>query len=185
MEKYRDIITMTKKLQQRCPLNYSLLRAFVSLDYCQSMKDKHSAMTHFRTVMKEGSLLTVQQCDLAEQEFMRPSEEETATLKQFISNESRLDEFYHSLIANIIQTILMFGKSQKSALFFLTDRRLLKEVFQSTKTCFSPTCDIRTQIIFRYVVMHECRVVRFRSHRTIFCSIAGKSRFESRFAILN
>ena len=100
MEKYRDIITMTKKLQQRCPLNYSLLRAFVSLDSCQSMKDKHSAMTHFRTVMKEGSLLTVQQCDLAEQEFIRPSEEETATLKQFISNESRLDEFYHSLIAN-------------------------------------------------------------------------------------
>lgn len=138
--------SIIKKLQDRCPLKYSLVRALVSIDPQQIVRDKITTTTQFETVTKkfaEGRLLTNHQCDSAQQQYRRFVDDKMPELKKFDSEKDRLDEFYHTLMSDIgiynhlwdvVQRILVVshGQAVVERGFSVNDDMLLQNMKQPT-----------------------------------------------------
>ena len=118
------VVAVIGKLQQRCPLKYSLVRSLISLDPQQIAKDKQNAIRQFKVLVSkflEGSLISAARCDSAEREYRSLVEEEMPIMKSLNPRIAWINSFLTSWVTS--RVIQMFGRSWKCALFYRMVKR--------------------------------------------------------------
>ena len=129
---FNACLTMLKaivcKLQDRCPLKYSLLRSLKSLDPQVWARNDNSSQRSFQTLTQKlvaTKRKAVDICDMAERQYAQVArdQQKNAELQGFDPKSGRLDEFYYRMFAGkeewkelyqIIQLVLTLSHGQAS-----------------------------------------------------------------------
>ena len=97
------LCAIVTKLQERCPLKYSLLRALQAFDPAMMAEHAESVRTSFQTITKKlvaAKLRSAEQCDAAERQLGRLLREKEDILKSYDAKNQRLDEFFYTMLAD-------------------------------------------------------------------------------------
>ena len=95
-------VAVVTKLQERCPLKYSFLRAFKTFNPSLMVEHPAASSTALQTVTTKlvaAKQRTPDDCDAAELQYKKLIREEKERLESFDPNAQRLDEFYYDLLS--------------------------------------------------------------------------------------
>lgn len=104
----RMLQAVVEKLQERCPLKYSFLRALKAFDPKVMTEDVDNAKFAFQTVTKKlvsTRICTTDLCDAAERQYSRLVRDEKDHLRGFDPKEARLDEFFYNTLNSKVEYI--------------------------------------------------------------------------------
>jgi hypothetical protein len=141
-ECFQMMCALVSKIQERCPLKYSIVRAFAALDPQIITDNNDAAVAKFSIITKKlvvARIKTSGQCDKAEREFRRMIREKADIFKNYDPKDERLDEFCHGLLDdkeefrelwNIVQLIMVLSHGQATVErgFSVNDDMLLPNI---------------------------------------------------------
>ena len=110
---------LVAKIQERCPLKHSFVRALKALDPIVMNLDPISVKTSFSNVTRKlvsTKIRTAAQCDLAERQYSQMLRCKKEELNQFNQKTQRLDQFYYNLLK---------GKEEFQELWQIVERILV------------------------------------------------------------
>ena len=112
------------KVQERCPLKFTVLRSLSSLNPTQlRQEDMSSSFCKLTSKLVAGKILSKEVGDLAERQFRKMVREEKDILDNFDPRRDRMDTYYHQLLSenenykdlwSVVRLVMVLSHGQAS-----------------------------------------------------------------------
>ena len=132
------------KVQERCPLKFSFVRALKALDP-RMISGSDEVTTSFSNITRKivsANIMSSDQCDAAERQYKRMVREKADDIKQFDAKTQRLDQFYYQLLEGseyqelwkVVKRVLVLshGQAKVERGFSVNEDMLLPNLKQET-----------------------------------------------------
>lgn len=160
------LVAVVTKLQERCPLKYSFLRAFRVFNPKVMVENPTASLQTVTSKLVSSKQRTIDDCDAAELQYERLVREEKVRLENFDPNVQRLDEFFHDLLSGkqeyhelwkLIQFVLVLSQGQAAAerSFSVNDDILLPNMKSETLCAIKTVYDAIKSLDIK---VHEFKV---------------------------